>query len=240
MVHGISIFIRRSRGSTSLSNRKMSFTCIVSKVIAFRQSRFTKKRSTVGTYDVSFPQMVGAIHVHPNGRTVYMSNRASAVVDFKGKKVFRGGEYNIAAFSIDQTTGEPTLIQNVDPQSFHIRTFSLDPSGRMIVAASIVDMNVRDGDDLRHVPAALTVFRIGEDGKLYFAQKYEVELGGKFQWWAGLVRLAYARGHRPIVIMVALDRCQRDPEKAQARRTGELRHGSMLVNLTAPRRDSPR
>ena len=30
-----------------------------------------------------------------------------------------------------------------------------------MVAASIVDMNVRDGDNVRHVPAALTVFRIG-------------------------------------------------------------------------------
>jgi 6-phosphogluconolactonase len=150
---------------------------------------FYKKRSTVGTYDASFPQMAGAIHVHPNGRTVYMSNRASALMDFKDEKVFRGGENNIAVFSIDQTTGEPTLIQNVDPQSFHIRTFSLDPSGRIIVAASIADMNVRDGDDVRYVPAALTVFRIGEDGKLYYARKYEVELDGKFQWWAGLVRL---------------------------------------------------
>jgi hypothetical protein len=48
---------------------------------------------------------------------------------------------------------------------------------------------VRDGDNVRHVPAALTVFRVGEDGKLTFARKYDVELGGKFQWWTGLVRL---------------------------------------------------
>jgi 6-phosphogluconolactonase (cycloisomerase 2 family) len=149
-----------------------------------------KIRSTVGTYDIAFPQAAGAIHVHPNGRTVYVSNRASATVDFNGKKVFRGGENNIAVFSINPNTGEPTLIQNEDPQSFHIRTFSIDPSGKILVAASIVDMNVRDGDNVRHVPAALTVLRIGEDGKLAFARKYDVELGGKFQWWTGLVRLA--------------------------------------------------
>jgi 6-phosphogluconolactonase len=149
-----------------------------------------KKRSTVGTYDISFPQAAGGIHVHPNGRTVYVSNRANATVDFNGKKVFAGGENNIAAFSINAQTGEPTLIQNEDPQSFHIRTFSIDPSGRIMVAASIVDMNVRDGDNVRHVPAALTVFRIGEDGKLTFARKYDVELGGKFQWWSGFVGLA--------------------------------------------------
>ena len=111
-------------------------------------------------------------------------------MDFNGKKVFQGGENNIAVFSIEPKTGEPTLIQNEDPQSFHIRTFSIDPSGRILVAASIVDMNVRDGDNVRHEQAALTVFRIGEDGKLTFVRKYPVELGGKFQWWSGLVSLA--------------------------------------------------
>jgi 6-phosphogluconolactonase len=149
-----------------------------------------KKRSTIASYDISFPQAAGGIHVHPNGRTVYVSNRANATEDFNGKKVFRGGENNIAVFSINPVTGEPTLIQNEDPRSFHIRTFSIDPSGRIMVAASIVDMNVRDGDNIRHVPAALTVFRIGEDGKLTFARKYDVELGGKFQWWTGFVGLA--------------------------------------------------
>jgi 6-phosphogluconolactonase len=149
-----------------------------------------KRRTTIGTYDISFPQSAGPIHVHPNGRTVYVSNRASATVDFNGKKVFQGGENNIAVFSINTMTGEPTLIQNEDPQSFHIRTFSIDPSGRILVAASIIDMNVRDGDNVRHVPAALTVFRVGEDGKLTFVRKYPVELGGKFQWWTALMNLA--------------------------------------------------
>jgi 6-phosphogluconolactonase len=63
-----------------------------------------KKRTTIGNYDIHFPQATGAIHVHPNGRTVYISNRANATVDFGGKRVFRGGENNIAVFSIDQST----------------------------------------------------------------------------------------------------------------------------------------
>ena len=29
-------------------------------------------------------------------------------------------------------------LQNADPQSFHIRTFSIDPSGRILVAADLV------------------------------------------------------------------------------------------------------
>ena len=148
------------------------------------------KRSTVGTYDIHFPQAAGAIHVHPDGRAVYLSNRANAAVAVDGSKVFRGGENNIAVFAIDPATGEPTLIQNADPQSFHVRTFSIDPSGRIMVAASIEAINVRDGDKIRCVPAALTVFRIDAAGKLTFARKYDVELAGKLQWWTGLVGLA--------------------------------------------------
>jgi hypothetical protein len=148
-----------------------------------------KKQSTIGTYDIHFPQAAGGIHIHPDGRSVYLCNRASATVDFEGKQVFRGGENNIAVFSINPNTGEPTLIQNEDPRSFHIRTFSIDPSGKIMVAASIVDMNVRDGSNIRHIPAGLTVFRIGTDGRLTFVHKYDVELGGKFQWWSGLMRL---------------------------------------------------
>lgn len=150
------------------------------------------KSTTIGTYGIDFPQAAGGIHVHPNGRTVYVANRANATVDFDGQRVFRGGENNIAVFSIDQSTGEPTAIQHADPQSYHVRTFSIDPSGKMLVAASIVDMLVRDGNSVRRVPAALSVFRIATDGKLEFVRKYDVELGGKFQWWSGFVGLATA------------------------------------------------
>jgi len=150
------------------------------------------KPSTIGTYGIDFPQAAGGIHVHPNGRVVYVSNRASATVEWNDKRVFRGGENNIAVFSIDQRTGEPTVVQHADPQSYHIRTFSIDPSGRILVAASIVDMLVRDGNDVHHVPAALTVFRIADDGTLRFVRKYDVELGGKFQWWSGFVGLPAA------------------------------------------------
>ena len=65
------------------------------------QEPLYKKRSTIGSYDIYFPQAAGGIHVHPNGRMVYLSNRTNATMDFDGKKVFRGGENNIAVFSID-------------------------------------------------------------------------------------------------------------------------------------------
>jgi len=148
------------------------------------------KRSTAEIQDAHIHQISGGIHVHPNGRTVYMSNRASETDDFNGTQVFRGGENNIAVFSIDAKSGEPTLIQNADPQSFHVRTFSIDPSGRIMVAASIAGMNVRTGTGTRHVPAAMTVFRIADDGKLTFVRKYDVEVGDRYQWWTGFIPLA--------------------------------------------------
>jgi hypothetical protein len=45
------------------------------------------------------------------------------------------------------------------------------------------------GIDVSYVSAGLTVFRIGADGKLAFARKYDVDLGGKFRWWTGFVGL---------------------------------------------------
>ncbi len=113
-------------------------------------------------------QMAGAIHIHPNGRFVYMTNRNSGTEEIGGRKVFKGGENNVAAFSIDPATGEPTLIQNIEAQTIHLRTFAIDPSGRLLIAASILPMAMRDGSTL---PAALVLYRIGADGKLTFARK---------------------------------------------------------------------
>lgn len=137
-------------------------------------------------------QLAGAIHIHPNGKFVYVSNRADTTMDFDGKRVFRGGENSIAVYSIDQATGEPTLIQHADPRGFHVRTFAIDPSGRMLVAASLIPLSVREGSRVVTVPAGLAVFRITDDGKLDFVRKYDVDTGGKNQFWMGIVGLTPA------------------------------------------------
>jgi 6-phosphogluconolactonase len=93
-------------------------------------------------------------------------------------------------FAIDQSTGEPTLIQSIDGRGITLRTFALDPSARMLVAASQLTLPVRDGDAVKILPAGLSVYRIGADGKLDFARKYDVDLGGKNQFWSGMVALA--------------------------------------------------
>jgi 6-phosphogluconolactonase (cycloisomerase 2 family) len=138
--------------------------------------------------DERLMQVAGGIHVHPAGGAVYVSNRASTTETVDGRPVLAGGENSIAVFAIDAATGEPTLIQHADPRSCHVRTFSVDPTGHLFVAASIMDVLVRDGPRVRYVPAALSVFRIAAGGRLDFVRKLDVDLGGNLQWWTGFVR----------------------------------------------------
>jgi 6-phosphogluconolactonase len=134
-------------------------------------------------------QALGTIHMHPNGRFVYLANRASGATDFEGKPVFAGGENNIAVFAINQDTGEPTLIQNVDTRGIHVRTFALDPSGRILVAGNMMQLSVRGKDGMNTVPASLAVFRVRSDGKLEFARKYDLSVGSRNLFWMGIVSL---------------------------------------------------
>src|SRR5215469_8203294 len=130
-------------------------------------------------------QAVGTVHVHPNGRFVYVANRASTVVEEAGRKVFAGGENTLAAYEIDQATGEPRPIQHVDTRGIHCRTFHIDPSGKLLVAAHIQGITLRDGSE---VPCCLSLFRIGDDGKLDYVRKYDVDVsGGRTMWWMGMV-----------------------------------------------------
>ena len=134
-------------------------------------------------------QAAGTVHVHPNGPFVYGANRAEATTEFQGKPVFKGGENSIVVYSIDQSTGEPTPIQHIETQKIHPRTFHIEPSGRLLVAQHNLPVNVRDGDAIKTVPAGLSVFRIGDDGKLIFVRTYDVDVGDKTMFWMGMVPL---------------------------------------------------
>ena len=134
-------------------------------------------------------QAAGTVHVHPNGRFLYGANRAQATVELEGKKVFKGGENNIVVYSIDQSTGEPTVIQHIETRGIHPRTFHIDPSGRVMVVQHNLPVNVREGSAIRTVAAGLSVFRIGDDGKLTFVRKYDVDVGDKVMFWMGMVPL---------------------------------------------------
>jgi len=140
-------------------------------------------------HNIRARQAAGTVHVHQNGRFVYGANRAEATTEFQGKQVFKGGENSIVAYSINQSTGEPTAIQHIETQKIHPRTFHIDPSGRVLVVQHNLPVNVRDGDAVKTLPAGLSVFRIGDDGKLTFARKYDVDVGDKTMFWMGMVPL---------------------------------------------------
>jgi 6-phosphogluconolactonase len=134
-------------------------------------------------------QGAGPIHVHPNGRFVYVTNRNQGEVELDGKKTFNGGENNVAVFSIDQQTGEPTLIQTIEGHGIHLRNFGVDPGGRLLVATSIRPMPVREGNEIKTLTAGLMVYRVGGDGKLAFVRKYDVDTAKGQQFWSGMVTL---------------------------------------------------
>jgi len=145
-----------------------------------------------------FPiQSAGPIHIHPNGRFVYLGNRSGVaggagpgVEDVGGVHVFSGGESNIAVFAIDARTGEPAAIQHADIHGAHPRTFSFDTGARMLVAGSLAPTAVRQDGKVVVIPAGMSVLRVGPDGKLDFVRKYDLDVGKFSQWWSGMIPLA--------------------------------------------------
>jgi 6-phosphogluconolactonase (cycloisomerase 2 family) len=131
-------------------------------------------------------QGAGAIHVHPNGKFVYLTNRSFPASPSGGRKMSTGGENGVAVYAIDDKSGEPSHIQSIDGHGVQLRTFSIDPDGRILVAASILPVARPDGTN---VAAGLTVFRMSPDGKLAFVRKYDVDVGRFQQFWSGIVTL---------------------------------------------------
>jgi 6-phosphogluconolactonase (cycloisomerase 2 family) len=134
-------------------------------------------------------QVAGTVHVHPNGRFVYQANRTILT---ENEADAARGENSIAVYSINQQTGEPTRIQNLDTRGITPRTFALDPSGSLMVVANQNEITVPDGDHVKKIPASLAMFRVGGDGKLDFVRKYDVPTGkgnDNSLWWMGLLSL---------------------------------------------------
>ena len=114
-------------------------------------------------------QSASTVHVHPNGQYVYVGNR-------NGAASTTGGSNDIAVFSINLQTGRPSLMQNADTHGVTPRTFSIDPSGRLLVVGNQTTAN-------------LALFRIGADGRLAFMRLYDLAAGRKPLWWTGLVQV---------------------------------------------------
>lgn len=130
------------------------------------------RKSTLADRNGVIPgQTASTVHVHPNGQFVYVGNRGGAAP----------GANNIAVFRINQQTGEPTLVQNIDTHGSTPRTFSLDPAGQLLVVGNQTTTD--------SVPANVAVFRIGQDGRLQFVSRQDLAVGRKPLWWSGLVAL---------------------------------------------------
>lgn len=132
-------------------------------------------------------QRPGTIHVHPNGATVYVANRASGEQLLSEETVFIGGENNIAVFRIDPITGEPKPIQFVDTLGIVPRTFSLNKKGSILIAANSVSMKGKGSARISVIPASLCVFKVNEDGTLVFNQKIDVDASLDPLFWMSIV-----------------------------------------------------
>ncbi|WP_394841878.1 lactonase family protein [Pendulispora brunnea] len=129
--------------------------------------------TTLANPDAASPgQGAAAIHVHPSGQWVYVSNRDTTPAD--------PGENSVAVFAIDAATGEPKLVQSIDSHGISPRTMTLDPSGHVLIVA-----NQSKGPG--GIEPNLSVFRIGADGKLTYVRTYPQSSGDT--WWIGAVSL---------------------------------------------------
>ena len=134
-------------------------------------------------------QTTSSIRMHPtDGRTLYVANRGRGTEVFRGETVSNGTENTIAVFSVDPTTGEPTLVQTIDSHSIAVRTMAFQPDGRSMVAASPEPGQVRDQGRLVTVPAALTLYDIEADGRLAYRSTLPVDTRGETMFWCGVVR----------------------------------------------------
>ena len=134
------------------------------------------------------PQLAGAVHVHANGRFVVQSNRTNRLTDDDTWAVSQGGENNLVVYAVDARSGAPTPIQHIDTGSIHVRTFSFHPNGRLLIAATIAPVPVRQPNgDIRVLPAALLLYRVSDDARLTLARTYEVDTRGAVMWWTGML-----------------------------------------------------
>jgi hypothetical protein len=81
----------------------------------------------------------------------------------------RRREWHRGFLNHNQSTGEPTLIQNIDGRGIKLRTFALDASGRMLVATSQMALPVRDGTIVRCSPPD---YRITESTRMTNSTSY--------------------------------------------------------------------
>ncbi|MEZ4220065.1 MAG: lactonase family protein [Polyangiaceae bacterium] len=78
---------------------------------------------------VTAPSTGADVHVHPNGKFVYGSNRSQ-------------DQSTLVIFSIDPSTGALTLVGHEGTRGSHPRNFEIDPSGRVLLVTNRDSSNV--------------------------------------------------------------------------------------------------
>lgn len=130
-------------------------------------------------------QLAGPVHVHPRGHVAYVANRAPGTAG--ARILYPGSDNTIAVYALDQETGEPRLLQHIDTEGAHARTFQIDPTGTLLVAAHVMAAPRGDDSACRAVPAGLSVFRIADDGRLTLLRRHELDPGAHLLFWIGMV-----------------------------------------------------
>ena len=131
------------------------------------------------------PQGAGPIHVHPNGKFVYLTNRTFPASGPGAREIAPGGENSVAVFAIDQTTGGPNAASKT---SMGAACNCAHSASTRRAACLSSPASCRLGGrhaSRRHYRHA----NFGADGKLGFVRKYDVETGDKQQFWSGMVTL---------------------------------------------------
>jgi 6-phosphogluconolactonase len=120
-------------------------------------------------------QLAGAIHFHPNGKYLYVVNRNDTSIYGDGKVPSEYQGNNIAVYAFDEKSGKPEPIQYVLTESIHVRTFSIDRSGTLLLTASILPALARRAEAVETVPARLSLFRIADNGRLTLARSQDMD-----------------------------------------------------------------
>ncbi|WP_296920900.1 beta-propeller fold lactonase family protein [uncultured Megasphaera sp.] len=130
--------------------------------------------------------------LHPNGKYLYVSNRADKTETYQGQDRLVAGENNIAIFKLDEQTGEPKLMGRSSCHGAESRNMVIDPTGTVFIAVNQKSMHVPDGDGWRFEPACLSVFQIMSEGNLSFVRRYDLHEQGNWLSWAELYPLGGA------------------------------------------------
>lgn len=109
-----------------------------------RDGTMMQVQQTVSTLRAPTASHGADIHISPDGRFVYCSNR---------------GEDSIAAFAVDQASGALTLIEVVSSGGATPRNFALTPSGRHVLVAN------QNGDAIVMFERDSDSGRLGDTGK---------------------------------------------------------------------------